>query len=911
MPATTRLNDDISADGLQRTIIAPDNPVTFKQLVPKLASIPKTEGLWYVNDDSAINSGYIRDHSGNDRHLVESSNYQRAIFTDHPTIHRAMFQKTNKQSYYRWFDASNGFSVDTGYTVHILMKVRLSQVATYEYYFYMADATTYDDICYPHTSSGDTRIRIEPIGEASATHLLSNTTVGEDPWTYNDWHLITFTFDGNKEFKHYVDGILQGTYTHANSVVFENVSWIDTFGWTSYNYGFTVETGMTHVLSRDQGAAEIKEYADTLLFNNPTGGEVKVWDTNNEDGLWDYLEFHAKLDEAEGTAVYDSSKHNRTVTETGWSSSDWFDSSYNKAAKGCYHFDGATDYFNVTLDGEGLEKHGWSIGTWFKRDTTAALAGIMELYDTTDNKNLRIYINSLDKICIYLNTDGTDGYWYINDVIDDTNWHFIVLTWTGDISDDPIIYIDGQSKSLIESQTPTGNVYDADCFCIGYVHLGNIYFDGYMDDCFVYSKVLSADRIKWLYENMPEMVIEQEWTNPDTGNTIGGWTRVYDPDHDFKGSMVIDNGLIRLDQYYRRRSVSSPHDSNEPRIIGYTNGNWLDSFEVYGGFHYTSSSSIFTNYLPFVIKELNKHKVVIETKVFDLESDVWITLETIINKNPFVLYKATDWKLPGNCYTYFGSIRGIRSSATTHGYDQGPRFCINTLDRVHDQEIATGNVSGARTEGLSVAFSKQQNILWLVFFDDSDGDWHSQWGGTTGYPITVVANSVAINFNSDSPPHYWAVGMIPFDTSILHVLGSADNWIDEYDTATVWANLGATVRSTIDWCYTTISGFPAGAYRAFFLLNASTATNGEIDCTGALATTTYSGSVSTSTSTWYSIDFIADENDTITFRFKEVGTTYINCGELVIIPISNSKNFPLDVRDQMLANMTINESIGN
>jgi len=911
MPATTRLNDDVSADGLQRTIIAPDNPVTFKQLVPKLTSIPKTEGLWYVNDDSPVNGGYIRDHSGNDRHMVESGTYPRAISTDYPTIHRAMFQKTNKHSYYRWNDTSNGFTTLAGYTVHILMKVRLSQVSVYSYYFKMDDSISGDEICYPYTSSSDTRIRIEPVGEASATHRLSTTSPSEDPWTYNEWHLITFTFDGDKQFKHYVDGVLQSPgHTHSASCVFEEVNRIEGFGWNSPSYGFTVETGMVHVLSRDQGAAEIKEYADTLLFNNPTGGEIKVWDTNNEDGLWDYLELLLKFNENQGSVTYDSSRNNRSISTTGTLA---FIDSYNKQAKTAYDCS-AGSYLQTSASSDFMNSE-LSIVYWVKFDDLSADRGMFNVYYDADNRlYLRTRLASSDWH-IYCEIAGNIYQTTYSGITPETDkWYMIAITikngeWKVYINANEVISTSWADDLSNYAGSPYIRIGDS---------VGSGDLDGKLDSFVFYSKVLSADRVKWLYENMPNMVIEQEWTNPDTGNTIGGWTRVYDPDHDFKGNMVIDNGLIRLDQYYRRRSVSSPHDSNEPRIIGYTDGNWLDNFEVYGGFHYTSSSSIFTNYLPLVIKELNKHKVVIETKVFDLESDVWITLEIIINKNPFVLYKATDWKLPGNCYTYFGSIRGIRGSATTHGYDQGPRFCINTLDRVHDQEIATGNVSGARTEGLSVAFSKQQNILWLVFFDDSNGDWHSQWGSNTGYPITVVANSVAINFDADSPPHYWAIGMIPFNTSGLHEDITTDDW-GQAPAVKAGASTGNAVEvdsvNTSQYWDGTVE-LPEGSYRCFLRLISDTGDEDtliriyELDGITVIGSATHNN-LSTSWN-WYAVDFILDHDDEVRVRNDfQGGTASYWVDEYVIIPISNSKNFPLDVRDQMLANITINESIGN
>ena len=156
----------------------------------------------------------------------------------------------------------------------------------------------------------------------------------------------------------------------------------------------------------------------------------------------------------------------------------------------------------------------------------------------------------------------------------------------------------------------------------------------------------------------------------------------------------------------------------------------------------------------------------------------------------------------------------------------------------------------------------------------------------------------------------WNMGMIPFDTSLLYRLGSAANWTDEDGTNEVWADLGYTVYSQSGWVYVTISSTPAGSYRVFYLLAGGVGSEtGDIDCTGALVNGSQTNIASIPTGgAWYYYDMIADANDSITFRFQRTAFgTNVNCGELVLWPISNSKNFPLDVRDQSLMLTKITE----
>ena len=270
---------------------------------------------------------------------------------------------------------------------------------------------------------------------------------------------------------------------------------------------------------------------DVAALGDPSGGEVKVFDSMGENGLLDYLEFHANLNEGTGTDVNDSSPHDRTVTEYNITGTEWT-TSYTTGAKTALDMSASNVRFEVAMDGEDLDDHGWTIGGWFKRDSYGTGHGIWHLYDSA-TLTMDMTIDSADRVQLTIYGTGGNGIWRTaSDTFESTEWYFIVITWTGVLTDDPIIYANGEVMAWATTGTITGDVYDVDKAVFGTNSV--IDFDGDLDDVFIYSTVLDSARIGYLYENMPTLIYEDSWR------------RVFALDHKFVGDIIISNGLIRL-----------------------------------------------------------------------------------------------------------------------------------------------------------------------------------------------------------------------------------------------------------------------------------------------------------------------------------------------------------------------------
>jgi len=422
---------------------------------------------------------------------------------------------------------------------------------------------------------------------------------------------------------------------------------------------------------------------------------------------------------------------------------------------------------------------------------------------------------------------------------------------------------------------------------------------------------------------MPSTVVEQEWTNASTGNTIGGWTRVHDPHHEFKGDMIVDNGLIRLSQGYKNiPDVTDASDISQPRITGYSDGMWNDNLHYY--FHYWASG-IFSFVVndPLVIKKVGKYSVVLQGRV--TRDDNFISYEIYLtNGSPFALVKLTDWKTSANIRIALQTKPEFAGSGYL-GHDQSNRFACISLDTVGDASVETGDVAGSETEGLSVGFSTQNNQLVMFFDSSSTNGWVGEIDAANDiFEFLYSANG--IDFDADSPAHYWAIGLMAFDTSNLqwqqddNTIGGDGEWTAGTNTVTADPTGGAAGSYVIELVdngkhvYRDIT-LPSGSYRVWLHVYQKTAVDGtlrmymhEADNTGD----TYFTMAAHSTWYWRYIDIIVGSDNTVHLYCTATGNAAPNSfyiDEPVIIPISNSKNFPCDYRDQMLANITISEGL--
>jgi len=428
-------------------------------------------------------------------------------------------------------------------------------------------------------------------------------------------------------------------------------------------------------------------------------------------------------------------------------------------------------------------------------------------------------------------------------------------------------------------------------------------FHGYMNEVRIYRRELSAGRIKWNYENAPRMVDESQWK------------RVYDVNREFVGDMIVDNGLIRLSQGYRCPVTIADTNNTFPRMWGYSDGIWNEEYSFFP-FTYVETVGRINNYTAFNIKELSRHKIVLQSHGIRSGTDLWVDLEYIINRSPFLLVKAIDWSLTNNVYV--GVETRENFGGTTLGFNLSPRFGCISLDRMVDCVVDTGTIAGSETEGLSLAFSTQQNCL-LMLLDQDNTDWRIYSAALSRF--NDMFNAQAIDVDADNPPHWWGIGLMAFDTEWLqwqqNSVSSGDDWIivGGVGIADGSASGGYAVQldAAGEYCQKYFAGtnygtFAKGAYRVMIRARTTGASTNQIrfqvyneDDSRSLLdayedlTTSYA---------WYIYDFILSNDDmgddVRVLCTRQATGNECRIDEAIIWPIGNKKNFPLDARNQAL-----------
>ena len=100
---------------------------------------------------------------------------------------------------------------------------------------------------------------------------------------------------------------------------------------------------------------------------------------------------------------------------------------------------------------------------------------------------------------------SSNGRWNtpVNVLPQDGSWHNVVVIYDSSSSaNDPEMYIDGVSQTIIEGNTPAGSaITTSQNYIIGNRTSGNRTFDGQIDDVRIYNRALSRQEIREIYLN--------------------------------------------------------------------------------------------------------------------------------------------------------------------------------------------------------------------------------------------------------------------------------------------------------------------------------------------------------------------------------------------------------------------------
>jgi hypothetical protein len=173
---------------------------------------------------------------------------------------------------------------------------------------------------------------------------------------------------------------------------------------------------------------------------------------------------------------------------------------------GGIEFDGVDDLVNCgsgsTLD----DVSQVTVTAWiFPRTMGEANARIVAKENTSGSAETGIFIlnDSGYSICWFRKFSGGLGIWKMPAGNFATNtWHHVAVTYNdASVANDPVLYLNGTSRTVTEFMTPSGTRSSdaAFNFTIGATEGGGQAFDGLIQDVRVYSRILNAAEIAALY----------------------------------------------------------------------------------------------------------------------------------------------------------------------------------------------------------------------------------------------------------------------------------------------------------------------------------------------------------------------------------------------------------------------------
>uniref|UniRef100_X1ZZF5 LamG-like jellyroll fold domain-containing protein n=1 Tax=Capitella teleta TaxID=283909 RepID=X1ZZF5_CAPTE len=134
----------------------------------------------------------------------------------------------------------------------------------------------------------------------------------------------------------------------------------------------------------------------------------------------------------------------------------------------------------------------WSVSVWVKRTgDSSGIAGVINNGDCIGSPSFDIHVGNGEVSLSSIATDGisqlamTDAAQILQD-----DWEHLTMVYDGTTL---TMFVNGVEASSIPA---SGNIENTQCAMnIGAMHAGTEYFQGYMDDIYIYRRALTADEV--------------------------------------------------------------------------------------------------------------------------------------------------------------------------------------------------------------------------------------------------------------------------------------------------------------------------------------------------------------------------------------------------------------------------------
>ena len=182
-----------------------------------------------------------------------------------------------------------------------------------------------------------------------------------------------------------------------------------------------------------------------------------------------------------------------------------------------YDWDGDNDNVQSTITGETPFASAWTMTCWVKPDSSGEGSGSDNGYIMALEGKSFIQIANVDgstfKLKFVQAFSGANGSWSTdNFVLSTGSWQMVTVVYNGSsVNNNPIIYVNGISRSITETATPSGSVETSTTFNVGNnQNTGVRTFDGGIDDVALFSRALTQSEISLLADTVGGLTMAGE-----------------------------------------------------------------------------------------------------------------------------------------------------------------------------------------------------------------------------------------------------------------------------------------------------------------------------------------------------------------------------------------------------------------
>ncbi len=243
---------------------------------------------------------------------------------------------------------------------------------------------------------------------------------------------------------------------------------------------------------------------------------------DNCDAWWSLNEYS---DGSGAVTRYDQTTNNLNLTDNNTNTStsgNWNRAAVQLAANNEYFERADSSVWDLTTTNDK------SVSMWFKSTADITNGGLIVRWNNNSSggKNLLIRLTSSGYVQVYAGSGGTTGVSVTGSVdVADTNWHHIVVTWSGTTDDKFRIYVDGTLDATSAAASPGAS--SSTLIIGGKTSESGLPNSGHFQDVAWFSEALSTDQISRLYNSGDGMTYGVDFDAPSTSysnshNTNGG-----------------------------------------------------------------------------------------------------------------------------------------------------------------------------------------------------------------------------------------------------------------------------------------------------------------------------------------------------------------------------------------------------